>query len=353
MEKLTAWVREHRWESVSIGLAIALVLSLISLAVVATGDDPAPEATDTTTTVPGISTTTSTFGATTTSTGSNQAPIETTTTLAPQPTDLRSTAVIVDNAPDVGLQIGIDAAEILIEVPVEGGMTRYTAIFGANVPELVGPVRSLRPVSADLLALFDPVLFSTGGQPFVTGMVADTGARMISPDSSSAYQSLERPRPHHLFVTPSIESLPATVDITPWEWGEWAGGDAADVVELAGGVEWRFEGGSYAKYNNGSPVEVLPSFNADPVPLARDTIIVMEVNQKSAGYLDSAGFEVPTFDVIGSGAVFVYHKGEVVEGLWSRADQDEAYVFALTDGTPLLIPSAQVVVALLPGGGSS
>ena len=328
------------------------MLSLISLAVVATGDDPAPEAADTTTTVPGSSTTTSTLAATTTSSDSGQVPVETTTTLAPQPTDLRSTAVIVDNAPNVGLQIGVDAAEILIEVPVEGGMTRYTAIFGANVPELVGPVRSLRPVSADLLALFDAVLFSTGGQPFVTGMVADTGARMITPDSSSAFQSLERPRPHHLFVTPSIESLPATVDITPWKWGEWAGGDTAGVVELAGGVEWRFEGGSYVKYENESPVEVLPSFDADPVPLTRDTIIVMEVNQKSAGYLDSAGFEVPTFDVVGSGSVTIYHQGEMVEGLWSRADQDEAYVFALTDGTLIAIPNSLVGLALMPGNGS-
>ena len=344
--KLVDWIRTHRWETVSIGLATALVMSLVSLAVVASDRGDVPLTDGTTTTVVSVSTTTTTLAGPGSTIGADEPSDLTTTTEAPTLTDYLSTAVIVDNTPGVGYQIGIGAAEILIEVPVEGGMTRYTAIFGSDVPELVGPVRSLRPVSADLLALFDPVLFSTGGQPFVMGMVAATGAQMVTPETSPAFQALERPRPHHLFITPGAESLPETVDLSPWAWGEWQGGEPATVVELPGGVEWRFEGGSYVKYVDGLTVEYLPSFDADPVPLSRDTLIVMEVNQKSAGYFDSAGFEVPTFDVVGSGVVSIYHRGEVVAGRWSRASQDLPYMFTDQADNVLAVPPTRTILVL-------
>ena len=41
----------------------------------------------------------------------------------------RVVAVKVDNAPEAGPPIGIQDAELIIETPVEGGLTRLTAMF--------------------------------------------------------------------------------------------------------------------------------------------------------------------------------------------------------------------------------
>jgi hypothetical protein len=346
------WLRTHPWQSTAAALAVALVAAVVGLVIVLTGDeapdDPVAEST-TTTTVAEVPQTTVVTGSTA-------------ATIAPPPPVVDGpgpfgteapeavTAVVVDNVPDVGFQIGIDQAPLIIEVPVEGGLTRYTAMFGATTPDLIGPVRSLRPVSADLLALFRPIVFASGGQPFVTGMVESIGATINSPELSNAYQTLERPRPYHLFVTPSVEGQTSVAVGEPWEYGEWSGGDPAPeaVVPFAREVTWRFEEGAYVRYENGSPVQVQTGFETEPTALTRDTVILLYAHEKSAGYTDGAGAEVPTFDVIGSGPLSVYHQGEVIEGTWSRSSQAEPYVFTTVDGDSLSVPIGTVYWAVVP-----
>lgn len=343
MRRIIDWVGSHVWETTTGVLAVALVGSLVALAT--TGSEPEPEATPETTTTTVV-----------------EEPVETTipdgdpvvTTTAPPPEGAQEgiTAVVVDNVADVGFQVGIDSADLLIETPVEGGLTRFTALYGGTLPDLVGPVRSLRPVSADLLAPFSPVVFATGGQRFVTGGVEAVGASIISPADSIAYQSLERPQPYHLFVSPGFEVLDGQGLAAPWAEGAWSGGDAASEVTLpiSGGVTWRFEDGTYVRYRNGGAHEVQPSLDADPVPLSRDSLVLLVAHQKSAGYTDTAGADVPTFDVIGSGDVYVFHGGEVAEGTWLRANQSEDYLFTDSTGQLITIPSGRLYLAIVPAG---
>ncbi|MFZ0014860.1 MAG: DUF3048 domain-containing protein, partial [Acidimicrobiia bacterium] len=290
MHNALEWLRTHPWQTTAAVLGIALVAAIVGLVVLITGDEapvePVAEATTTTTEAEVPETTVVTDS--------------TAATIAPPPPVVDGpgpfgteapeavTAVVVDNVPDVGFQIGIDQAPLIVEVPVEGGLTRYTAMFGASTPDLIGPVRSLRPVSADLLSLFRPIVFASGGQPFVTGMVESTGATIVTPELSNAYQTLERPRPYHLFVTPSVEGQVSVAVGSPWEYGEWNGGDPATeaVVPFAREVTWRFEDGVYVRYENGTAVQVQSGFEAEPTALTRDTVIVLYANQKSAGYID-------------------------------------------------------------------
>jgi hypothetical protein len=95
---------------------------------------------------------------------------------------------------------------------------------------------------------------------------------------------------------------------------------------------------------------VLPDFDADPEPLSRDTLIVLVAHQKSAGYTDSAGAEVPTFDVIGGGDLYVMHNGELIRGSWYRPNQGEGYVFTDDDGDSLPIPVGRVYLLIVPEG---
>lgn len=344
MRRVVEWISGHTWESVSAVLGAGLLAS-VTVMVVDAGEPPGNEATATTTTV--VETTTIPLATTT-------VPDDVAPTTEPAEEEIPPgvTAVVVDNHPDARFQIGLAAAELLIETPVEGGMTRFTALYGAEPPDLVGPVRSLRPVSADLLARFRPVVFATGGQPFVIGSVAATGATIVTPEASVAFQSLERPQPHHVFVSPSVD-VPAGVQFpTPWEIGDWPGGEPLTEISLpiSGGVGWRFENGAYVRYQEGEPYQILSGVDADPEPLTRDTLIVMVANQKSAGYVDSAGFEVPTFDVVGGGDLLLLHDGELIEGTWFRPSQAGDYTFSDGNGTTVPIPTGNVYWAIVPHG---
>jgi len=348
MNDIIAWVRAHRWETLSGVLGVLLVASLVML-VVARNDPPEQVAVGTTTT-------TTTTPATTLPSGStvpaDDGVTTTSSSLAEGPSGV--TAVVVDNVPDVGLQIGIGAADLLIETPVEGGLTRFTAVYGEAVPDLVGPVRSLRPVSADLLALFRPVVFTTGGQPFVTGAVSATGTTVVTPGQSIAFQSLERPQPHHVFVSPSSELTRGLPVAFPWGIGGWAGGEPTSEVTLpiAGDATWRFENDVYVRYREGDPQQVLTEIDGDPQALTRDTLVVLVAHRKSAGYVDSAGFDVPTFDVVGGGDLYVLHGGELIQGSWFRPSQASGYVFTDADGEPVRIPDGRVYLAIVPDGES-
>lgn len=346
MDRIINWVKAHRWETVSATLGALLVASLAVLAV-AMNDSEEPEAVATTTTTTAPTTTLPT--ATTVTQAGDTEPVPTT---EPSLDVSGATAVVVDNVPDVGFQIGIDSADLLIETPVEGGLSRFTAFYGDQLPELVGPVRSVRPVSADLLAPFRPLLFTSGGQPFVVGAVTAAGVTIVTPEESIAFQSLERPQPYHVFVSPGVEVTDGAALIIPWAEGEWAGGDAASevTVPVSDDVTWRYEDGAYVRYQGDAPHEVQPDFEADPVPLTRDTLILLVAHQKSAGYTDSAGADVPTYDVVGGGDLYVLHNGEVVEGTWFRANQAEDYTFTDENGNDLPIPAGATYLAVVPEG---
>ena len=60
-------------------------------------------------------------------------------------------------------QVGIDKADIVYVEAVEGGLTRLLAVFHSQDAPLIGPVRSARPVDADIMGLFGQSYFAFSG----------------------------------------------------------------------------------------------------------------------------------------------------------------------------------------------
>ena len=61
----------------------------------------------------------------------------------------RVIAVKVDNHPDARPQSGLNDADGVIEIIVEGGFTRFIALFHTTDTDYVGPIRSVRPTDSD------------------------------------------------------------------------------------------------------------------------------------------------------------------------------------------------------------
>ncbi|MEI6499208.1 MAG: DUF3048 domain-containing protein [bacterium] len=57
--------------------------------------------------------------------------------------------VMIENHPDARPQSGLDKASIIYEAMVEGGITRFMAVYGTYEADKVGPVRSARPYYVD------------------------------------------------------------------------------------------------------------------------------------------------------------------------------------------------------------
>lgn len=66
-------------------------------------------------------------------------------------------AIMIENSPDARPQTGLTDASVIYEAIVEGGITRFMALYGPTLPEKVGPVRSARQVYVDLIKEYTPV----------------------------------------------------------------------------------------------------------------------------------------------------------------------------------------------------
>ncbi|MCP4250775.1 MAG: DUF3048 domain-containing protein, partial [bacterium] len=129
--------------------------------------DPAsvPDASTTTVTLPETPTTSTS----TTTTTVDPGPPAALTGLVGEASDRQVLIAKLSNAPKGRPQEGINQADLVMEVLVEGGIGRWLALFQSSYPETVGPVRSLREVDPKLVAPFDSRVLSSGGQPFVRG----------------------------------------------------------------------------------------------------------------------------------------------------------------------------------------
>ena len=76
----------------------------------------------------------------------------------------RPVAVMIDNA-DGYPQSGLLEASLIVEMPVEGGVSRLMTIYDRTDPASVGPVRSARPYFLEVAQSVGGVLVHAGGSP--------------------------------------------------------------------------------------------------------------------------------------------------------------------------------------------
>lgn len=77
----------------------------------------------------------------------------------------RNLIVVIDNDVNARPQSGLDQADLVYELPIEGGTTRFMAVFSRFEPELIGPVRSARDYNIDIAKEYDPIFVHAGGSP--------------------------------------------------------------------------------------------------------------------------------------------------------------------------------------------
>jgi len=351
-----------------IGGAVLLV-AIIGFGLFLGGSNDGTEDTTTTTAIDGAQTTSSVLGAATPTTpapadGTGGASTPTTTgapvsvnPLTGKALDAANAgqviAVKVDNAPAAQGQIGLREAGMIFEVPVEGGLTRFTALFFDTVPVGVGPARSIRPVDGDLLAPFNPVVVTTGGRPWVVREVEATGAIVLSGDEY--FEEILRQPPSNLLALAARANAGATggpPSTAPFRFGDGFDGSPVSSISipLSGvmDVTWTSGGDGWKRSQNGSAFQVADLFDSDPSDYSVDTVVVMMVAERSAGYEDTAGATVPTFDVIGFGKVMVFNDGKVVEGEWRRGSQQDGWILISESGEEILLPRGRVFIEVVP-----
>ncbi len=256
-------------------------------------------------------------------------------------------------------QAGLNNADLVFDIPVEGGLTRLLAVFHSQDADLVGPIRSARPVDADLLHLLGHPYFAFSG-----GTASD-----LAPikDHSNATPMWWDVSPS-LFVTRNDHAVPHQVfahTTTLWSAGEQRSpsktpppamfqysnpvpttASPATSISLhynAASAVWKWDGRNYVRTQDGAPDILL-----DGNRVSTSNVVVLSVAIASTSAHDSHGSVVPLPVVIGSGTVWVFRDGVMVHGTWSRPKEDSPMKLTTADGKVIALEPGRTWIELLP-----
>ncbi|MDJ0665563.1 MAG: DUF3048 domain-containing protein [Acidimicrobiia bacterium] len=357
--------------------SLTLVAVLMLLAASCGGDETNPTVEELTTLAP-VDTAPATTEAPETAT-STTAATTTTTTTAPLPAsplngmgiadeaglDRRVIAVKVDNHWNARPQSGIEQADAMYELLVEGGLTRFIALFHHSDSEYLGPIRSGRPTDPTLVKFLDAPLQISGAQSWVVGVILGYDVNLLGDNGNTTFRIRSRSAPHNLYGSTVLmreesdrRGFPDDPPQQPmFDFGEpTEGSSGATEVNLDWSnnpvVRWEWTGTEYIRFNGENPHNWLsaPVDGEEQVEtqISTDTLVVIEAPRYSASSSSGEGSSVPALDTVGSGAAYVFYEGLVVEGTWQRESAGERFELSLEDGTPIVVPAGRIWISIFP-----
>jgi hypothetical protein len=299
----------------------------------------------------------------------------TTTTAAPVPAPLTGVvladgsvasrpalSVKVDNTPKGRPQTGIDKADILIEEKVEGGYTRFIAVFHSEDADLVGPVRSVRSTDPGLVAAFGGVFAFAGGIPAFETLARAQPVTVVSEGRSG--EGFQHPagkrRPFSTYTaTPKLRSMAGDHNLPPPKVFEFlpTGGTfaAAGATPAAGAtvaygatnftVDYDAATSTWKRSSDGKP-HVIEGGGQ----LAFANVIIQRTAYRATGFRDPAGSAVDEATVIGEGDAIVLSQGKQAAIRWKKASATSPTTYTDSAGAPVQLVPGKTLIALPPGG---
>jgi hypothetical protein len=273
--------------------------------------------------------------------------------------DRRVLAVKIDNHPRAQPQSGIEQADAVIEVPVEG-ITRFIALFHNSDAKYLGPVRSARPTDGTLLNSLDATLVISGGQDWVISSIRQEEVPLVGEEAPSLFRIRSRRAPHNLYAdTLLIRQLAdqrGYPDHRPqpmWQFGHIpASAEEAGRISIDFGsgdvVTWTWAESRYLRSNGSSPSQYVTKAGVEG-NIGADTLIVIFANRYMAD-APSGATSVPAMDTTGYGKALVFGEGKVLAGTWIRKASDQAFSLVDSQGDTIPVPTGKPWISIVPTG---
>lgn len=239
--------------------------------------------------------------------------------------------VMIDNHVDAWPQSGVAKAKIVYEAVVEGGITRYFALYDSvqDVAE-VGPVRSARVYFLDWIQEYgDGLYVHSGGSPQALAAIKPRGVFDANEFFWGRYfwRASHHYAPHNLYISGDnwqamlAQRQASTTLFTPdkaWKYAAGVGSTAATNYDLFVTFSTGYEVGW--KYNSSS-LQYQRSINnkkekdRDGSEIWARNLVVQVTDVADIANDDKGRQEVKT---VGSGKAIVLKKGGVLYGTWSK-----------------------------------
>ena len=113
----------------------------------------------------------------------------------------RVIAFKVDNNLNARPQSGLQEADTVMEILVEGGMTRFLAFYMDKISTYVGPIRSARPTDPNLVRPYGGILVVSGATAGLIPAIRELGVPVLEEVSApTMFRIANRKAPHNLYA---------------------------------------------------------------------------------------------------------------------------------------------------------
>jgi hypothetical protein len=265
----------------------------------------------------------------------------------PDPTGVAQTrpvlSIKIDDLASVRPQSGLEAADIVWNEVVEGGITRFLAMFQSTSADVVGPVRSVRRTDPAIVWPVGGIFVYSGGARGAVEMIEAAPVTLVDEDRAgdAMFRDRSRSAPHNLFARPdrlwAIGGQPApppalfdyaTPKKPPSGATPVTGATIAYRGDYAVNYTWDATSGSWLRSTGGRP------FTArDGRQLATQNVVVLKVE-----YTGGVGNDGAEANLVGQGSAVVLRNGTATDATWERSDRTEP-IRIVANGKPVkLVP---------------
>lgn len=266
------------------------------------------------------------------------------------------TGVMIENSPEARPQSGLKDAGVVFESVAEGGITRFLVLYQEGKPEVIGPVRSVRPQFASWVAAFDAGLAHVGGSDIPLKKLRSGQIRDLDQFfNAKAYSRVSnRAAPHNVYTSDEkLQALNQSKDyknsnFTAWkrktkETPSTTPNAKVIAVPVSTGVfavnyTWDQASNSYLRSEGGAPHN-----DREKGQLSPKVVIAMQVPHDVIK--DSNRYSYP--DVVGSGKAWLFQDGTVSEISWKKASDKDQIVFTDASGKPVELEAGQTWITAI------
>jgi hypothetical protein len=263
--------------------------------------------------------------------------------------------VMIENHPEARPQTGLDRADVVYEALVEGGVTRFMAVYSSEDADIVGPVRSMRDYYVYWASEYRPIFAHIGGSPQSYDAVAATGIRHFEESPSYGYwRARDRYAPHNAYLnTATIRAaadrlgmlgkgaFAALVQHADWP-VPLAEAARHVVIAYPGGyrVDWAYNSAlkRYQRSMDGRPHRDA----ATGEQLTARALIIQRVATRS---IDAVGRQA--MDVVGQGKIAYVIDGQAGVGMWRKASPTAPTFFFDAAGERLVLPPGPLWIQIV------
>ena len=282
----------------------------------------------------------------------------------------RAIAFKIDNNINARPQSGLQEADAVHEILVEGGMTRFLAFFLDNTSKYLGPVRSARPTDPTMVRPYGGTLVVSGATDGLIPSIRELGVPVLEEQSSpSMFRISSRKAPHNLYADTELvrekindkgyyflQPGPEPLYDFGLDQSNWLPGADKVTVKYSDftTVIWKLDGGSYSRFiidnysdNKEAVAHNFISQDGNYTDIIKsETVVVLQ----GALYKDAAT-TLPSVLTVGVGKAYVFNNGNYIEGTWRRGDIADSFVLTDAQGNIIQVPPSTQWVHILPNEG--